>query len=100
MSILTDYTADEQQLLLRSLEAAAIAVSAASPGRKVETAKEGFAAASYIMENRAAYLDNPLIGSIQYALEARAKAGGSFPSFEKLAVAPGAKETRWRRCAR
>ena len=60
MSVLDDYSAEEQSLLLRSLAAAAIAIAAASPGRKVETASEGFAAASYIMEVRQPYLAHPL----------------------------------------
>jgi hypothetical protein len=61
MSVLSDYTAEEQSLLLRSLRATAIAISAASPGRKTETISEGFAAASYIMEVREPYLANSLI---------------------------------------
>lgn len=92
MSVLADYTAEEQALLLRSLQAAAIAVSAASPGRKTETISEGFAAASYIIEERAPYLSNPLIGSIQYEIDRRADAGESFPDYVKMATAPGAEE--------
>jgi len=90
MSVFSDYTPEEQQVLLRSIEAAGVAVAAASLGRKAETASEGFAAASYILESRAAYLGNTLIGSVQYALQARAAAGKSFPDFAKLAAAPGA----------
>lgn len=92
MSIFTDYTPDEQQLLLRSVEAPAVAVSAASLGRSAETASEGFAAASYVLESRPEYLSNTLITSIQFAIDQRAKAGGSFPNFVKLASAPGAED--------
>jgi hypothetical protein len=92
MSILSDYTPEQQQLLLRSLEAAGVAVAAASLGATRETVSEGFAAASYIMERRAEFLDNTLIGSVQYAIEQRAAAGGSFPNFVDEASAPGAAE--------
>ncbi len=74
MSVLADYTPEQQQLLVRSLEAAGVVISAASLGPKRETVSEGFAAASYIMESRGEYLDNALIQSIQYALEERARA--------------------------
>jgi hypothetical protein len=93
MSVLSDYSAEEQSLLLRSLQAAAIAISAASPGRKTETVSEGFAAASYIMEVREPYLANPLIGSVQYEIERRAEAGDSFPDYTKVAGAPDAEQT-------
>jgi hypothetical protein len=92
MSVLSDYSAEEQSLLLRSLQAAAIAISAASPGRKTETVSEGFAAASYIMEVREPYLANPLIGSVQYEIERRADAGDRFPDYTELASAPGAEQ--------
>jgi hypothetical protein len=93
MSVLADYSAEEQSLLLRSLAAAAIAIAAASPGRKVETVSEGFAAAQYIMEVRQPYLANPLIGSLQYELERRAAADQPFPDFVEQATAPGAEQT-------
>jgi hypothetical protein len=92
MTVLADYTSEEQSLLLRSLQAAAIAISAASLGRKTETISEGFTAASYIMEERAPYLSNPLIGSVQYEIERRAAAGDSFPDYVKVATAPGAEQ--------
>ena len=92
MSVLADYTPDEQRLLLRSLSAAAEVVSAASLGKKAETASEGFAAASYIMGSHGDYLDNPLIGSVQYELDRRAKADEKFPDFFQRATAPGAEE--------
>jgi hypothetical protein len=92
MSVLADYTPEQQQLLLRSLEAASVAIAAASLGSARETISEGFAAASYVMESRGTYLDNTLIQSIQYALEARAAADEKFPDFVAVASAPGAKE--------
>jgi hypothetical protein len=92
MSVLSDYTAEEQALLLRSLRAAAIAISTASPGRKVETISEGFAAASYIMEVREPYLANSLIGSIQYAVERGAHTDQAFPDYVEMASAPGAQQ--------
>lgn len=91
MSTLSDYTPDEQRVLLHSLQAAAVAVSAASLGRKTETASEGFAAASFIMERSPATIDNTLITSIQYELDQRAKRDESFPSYEKAAAAPEAE---------
>ena len=90
MSVFADYSTEEQQLLLRSLQAAAVAISAASPGRKTETVSEGFAAASYIMERNAAQLDNTLINSVQFALDERAKTGQPFPDYVKVATAPDA----------
>ncbi len=92
MSILTDYTAEEQSLLLRSMPAAAIAISAASPGRDAETVSEGFAAARYVDEVREPFLANSLIGSLRYELERRAAAGESFPDYVKEASAPGAEQ--------
>lgn len=92
MSLFTDYTPDEQQLLLRGLQAAAVAISAASLGRKTETFSEGFAAASLITERSEATVANPLITSIQFALDQRAASGQPFPNFEKAASAPNAKE--------
>ncbi len=91
MSVFTDYTPDEQQLLFRSLQAAAVAISAASLGRKTETVSEGFAAASFIMERSQATVDNTLITSVQYALDQRAKSEQPFPSFEKVVTVPGAE---------
>ena len=44
MSLLTDYTAEEQLLLMEGPRLGAVVVSAASPGRSAETASEGFAA--------------------------------------------------------
>ncbi len=92
MSVLSDYTAEEQTLLLRSLRATAISISAASLGRKTETVSEGFAAASYIMEVREPYLSNSLIGSVQYAVERGAHTDQKFPDYVEMASAPGAEQ--------
>ena len=92
MSVLTDYTAGEQRLLLRSLSAAAIAIAAASLGRKTETVSEGFAAAKYIIDVREPYLTNALIGSVQYELERRAAADEAFPNFVEQATADRAEQ--------
>lgn len=92
MSLFTDYTPDEQQLLLRSLQAAAVAISAASLGRKQETVSEGFAAASWIVAQSEATVNNSLITSIQYALDQRLQSGQPFPNYEKAASAPSAKD--------
>lgn len=92
MSILSDYSADEQQLLLRSLSAAALAVAASSLGSRRETAAEGIAAATYILESRGDFLDNTLVGSVQHELSARADNGVAFPDFQAQAVAEGAAD--------
>lgn len=92
MTVFHDYTTDEQQLLLRSLEAAAVAVSAASLGRKEETGSEGFAAASLVLDSRDAYVTNSLVSSIIVELEAEVRVGRSFPDYVKVASAPGAGE--------
>ena len=92
MTVLADYSAEEQTVLLRSLSAAAVAISAASLGRKTETVQEGFAAAQYIIEVREPYLTWPLVGSVQYELERRAAADQPFPDFVAQATAPGAEQ--------
>lgn len=91
MTVLTDYTLDEQRVLLGSLEAAGVAISAASLGKKRETVSEGFAAASYILDSKKEFLGNTLIGSIQFTLQDKAAAGDKFPNFYDLANAPGAE---------
>jgi len=92
MSVYSEYTADEQLLLRASHEAAAVAVSAASPGRKEETVSEGYAAASYVLDSRAAYVANPLVSSVIIELEARVRADQPFPDYLKVASAPGARQ--------
>jgi hypothetical protein len=92
MTVYAEYTADEQRLLLRSLESAAVAVSAASLGRKEETGSEGFAAASLVLDSRDAYVANPLVSSIIVELEAEVSARRAFPEYVKVASAPNAAE--------
>lgn len=93
MSVLNDYTPEEQQLLAEGPRLAAIAVSAASLGRKTETAAEGFAVANYVLGSRADYVGNTLVSSILVALEQRAQAGGKFADYSALATAPDAEAT-------
>jgi hypothetical protein len=92
MSVLTDYTAEQQRILLGSLPAAAIAVAAASPGRSAETVSEILAAATYILDSRSEFLTNTLVNSIQFDIQLRADAGAAFPNFAERAEAPGALE--------
>lgn len=92
MSVLTDYTTEEQRLLMQGPRLGAIVVSAASPGRSAETAAEGFAAITYAMTERREYLGNTLINSILFELDELAKAEWKFADYNKLAVAPAAKE--------
>ena len=94
MSVLTDYSAEQQRTLLGSLPAAAIAISAASPGRKAETVSEIVAAAAYILDSRSEFLGNTLVNSIQFDIQLRADAasGAAFPDFTARAEAPGALE--------
>ncbi len=92
MSVFADYTPEEQRLLLHSLQSAAVAIAAASLGRKAETASEGFAAADLITQETEATVSNPLISSVQFALDQHAASGKPFPSFEKAAYASGAQE--------
>ena len=93
MTVISDYSADERQVLLSSLEAAAVAVSAASLGRKEETGREGFAAASFVLGSRHAYVRNTLVSSVILELEGDVRAGRSFPDFARVASAPGAAQS-------
>jgi hypothetical protein len=90
VSIYADYTPDEQQVLRASLQAAAMAVSAASLGRKEETVSEGFAAASYVLGSQPEYVANTLVTSLLVELENRLKTEHVFPDFEHAAYLPGA----------
>ena len=92
MSVLNDYTAEESRLLMEGPRLGAVVVSAASPGRAAETASEGFAAVQYAMSNRGDFLDNTLIGSIQFELDQLVKSDRKFADYNKLATAPGAKD--------
>jgi hypothetical protein len=90
MSVITDYASEEQSLLMQGPRLGAIVVSAASPGRSVETASEGFAAIENAMNTRGEFLDNTLIGSILYQLDQLAKEEYRFADYGKLATAPDA----------
>jgi hypothetical protein len=92
MSVLSDYTGEEQRLLMQGPRLGAIVISAASPGRSAETAAEGFAAIQYAMTRRAEYVGNALIQSILFELDQLARNEFKFKDYGKLAVEPGAKE--------
>jgi hypothetical protein len=92
MSVLSEYSPEEQMLLMEGPRLGAIVVSAASLGRKAETASEGFATAKYVLESRGDYIGNALVSSIQYELEKRAHSDAKFADYVELASAPGAKE--------
>jgi hypothetical protein len=91
MSVYSEFTDEEQSLLRASLEAAAVAVSTASPGRKEETVSEGFAAASFVLGSRADYVSNPLVSSVILALEERVHTEQPFPDYVEVASAPDAQ---------
>ena len=90
MTVISDFTPDEQRLLISSLDAAAIIVSAASPGRKEETASEGFAVAEFVLSSQAAYVANALVSSTILEVKRRVDAEVPFPDYVALASAPGA----------
>lgn len=91
MSLITDYTEEEQVLLMQGPRLGAIVVSAASPGRAADTESEGFAAIDYAMRSRGEFLDNTLINSILYQVDQLAKADRRFAPYGKLVAAPDAK---------
>ncbi len=90
MSLITDYTSEEQILLMQGPRLGAIAVSAASSGRAADTMSEGIAAIQYATGSRGEFLDNTLISSILYQLDQLAKADRKFADYGKLAAAPDA----------
>ena len=92
MTVYADYTAEEQRVLRASLEAAALMVSVASPGRSEETVSEGYAAASTALGSREAYVSNTLVSSVILWLEEAAKERRHFPDYVKLAESEGIAE--------
>jgi hypothetical protein len=92
MSVYGEFSDEERGLLRAGLEAAAVAVSAASPGRPEEAASEGVAAASFILERKADYVEDRLVSAVIADLEARLKTEQAFPDFVKVASAPGARD--------
>ena len=93
MTVFKDLAEDEQVVLLRALQAGPVVVSTASPGRKEETASEGFAAAAFVLDSRARYVGNVLVSSIIIALEDRVRAELPFPDHLEVVSRPGAAET-------
>jgi hypothetical protein len=91
MSLITDYTDEEQALLMQGPRLGAIVVSAASPGRSADTVSEGVAAIQYAMGSQGEFLGNTLISSILYELDQLAKSEHKFADYTKLAAAPGAE---------
>lgn len=90
MTVLADYTEAEQELLRHAIASAAIAVSAASLGRKEETVSEGFAAADLILKSQPRYVGNTLVTSILVEFQEDLKTGLAFPNYLEEASAPGA----------
>jgi hypothetical protein len=99
VSTLSDYSEEEQLLLLQGPRLGAIVISAASPGRSAETASEGFAAITYAMTARGDFLDNLLINALLYKLDELAKEDRKFADYNKLATAAGAEEQSLTRLA-
>ena len=90
MTIIAEYTEEEQELLRSAIESAAVAVSAASPGRSEETVSEGYAAAELVLGSQPRYVDNTLVTSILAQLHVDIKEGRVFPNYVELATEPGA----------
>jgi hypothetical protein len=100
MSMLADYTDEEQALLMQGPRLGAIVVSTASPGRSADTFSEGVAAIQYAMGSQGEFLGNTLISSILYELDQLVKAEHKFAEYGKLAAAPGAGEDALARLGR
>ena len=92
MTLYSELTPDEQSLLRRSLQAIAVAVSAASPGRSEETVSEGFAAASFILERRPEDMADPLVSSLILELETEVREDRAFPDYSEAVRAEGARD--------
>jgi hypothetical protein len=91
MLVYSDFSPEEQVTLRRSLLAAGVAVSAASPGRAEETVSEGFAAASFVLERADDYVRYPLITSVIAWLREQEAEEQTFPDYVKVATAPDAR---------
>jgi hypothetical protein len=90
VTVLADYTEEEQELIRHAVAAPAIAVSAASLGREEETVSEGFAAADLVLKSQPDYVGNTLVTSIIVQLNAELKTGQVFPNYLERVSAPGA----------
>ena len=92
MTVLADYTDEEQELLRHAVAAAGVAVSAASLGRKEETVSEGFAAADLVLKSQLRYVDNTLVTSLIVGVQEDLRTGRAFPDYVEQASAPGAHD--------
>jgi hypothetical protein len=92
MTVLADLSADDQDVLFAGMRSAAVAVSAASPGRGEETASEGFEAAKLVLDSQPRYVDNPLVTSVIVEIGRRIAAEQPFQNYLEIAQAAGAGE--------
>jgi hypothetical protein len=92
MTLIGEFEPADQLLLLQGLEAAAVLISTASLGRKEETASEGIAMATHVLDSAKDQIPHPLLTSILRELEDRAAGGGAFPDYGKVVMAPGARD--------
>lgn len=92
MTVIADYTEEEQRLLRSAVQAAAVAIAAASPGRREETVSEGYAAAEFILGSQPDYVDNSLVTSMLVQLQTALAHEQVFPDFVAVASTPGASE--------
>ena len=90
MTVLADYTDEEQELLRSAIRSAAVAVSAASPGRKEETVSEGYAAAELVLKSQPDYVGNTLVTSILVWLQAQLETDHVFADYLAVSSEPGA----------
>jgi len=89
MTVLADYSDSEQELLRSAIASAAMAISAASLGRKEETVSEGYAAADMVLKSQPDYVGNTLVTSILVQVQEDLKTGHVFPDYLERASAPG-----------
>ena len=92
MSVYADYDPDQQRVLLRSINAAAVLVSTASPGSNADTVSEGFASATYILDSLEANIGNTLVSSVIMAIRDRLEAEQPFPDYVVVATAADAAD--------
>lgn len=93
MSVYADYAPDEQRVLLRAINAAAVLVSTASPSSGADTASEGFASAEYVLDSLETNIGNTLVSSVILALRERADdEDDAFPDYVRVAKAPDAAD--------
>jgi hypothetical protein len=90
VTVYADYTEEEQELLRSAVASAAVAISAASLGRKEETVSEGYAAAEFVLSSQPAFVGNTLVTSLLVWLQGQLEADHVFPDYLERASAPGA----------